>query len=166
MRLLAFFAFVVACFLLTSCDYFVSYTVTNETDKPVRTGWFYSPCSYETERVLRQGPLDRIIAPGTDLRVDGVVGSEPECIVVKSNDETIILLADYVDGGRYVVSGSEASSELQVFLAQQTTPAPGHTSTGIAVYVLMAIVGLGGVIALGITVRYFYGYYFSKSHAS
>ena len=153
--------------LLAACDYIVSYTVTNETDRPVRTGWFYKPCSYEAERELRKGPLDDIIEPGTDLRIGGVAASQPECVVIKSEDESVILLQPYEDGGRYVVSGSQASSQsLQVTLAPRTGPAEKDRSTGQGVYVIFAVLGLGGLAALWITIRYFYGYYVSKSEAS
>jgi hypothetical protein len=166
MKLLGLVSLLVTGLLLTACDYFVSYTVSNDTDEPLRTGWFHDACSYEKELELRRGPLERVIEPGTDLKVSGVVGTEPQCVVIKSNDESIILLEKYVDGGRYIVSGSQtAGDNLRVSLAHQTTPAARHRSTSPVAYVAMAGLGLGGVIALGITVRYFYGYYFSKSHA-
>jgi hypothetical protein len=170
MRFLVLVALLLAGLLLTACDYIISYTVTNETDGRLRTGWFYDQCSYVKERSLRTGPLDRTIQPGTDLKVGGAAPAEPKCVVIKSDDETIILLEPYVYGDRYVVSRSqELAPQMTVTIAAQTLDESSNDSPDFSYlpdWLMISIVALVagcGVFALFVTGRFFFKFYVRRA---
>ena len=157
----------VAGLLLVACDNIVSYDIVNETDAPVRTGWFYEPCSVERERRLRRGTLQRVLAPGATESVSGVVPRRPKCVVVKDFEESVIVLSLYRDGATYVVRGSNGGDSFEVAVrpasprdeASEGEHAAKRWGGFVVLGVLCALFASGAIAAAVLTTRFFISYY-------
>lgn len=167
LRGLSLVAFAVSTLLLIACDQVVDYTVINQSDQPVRTGFFAHACSPEHEKRLRKGPLKDSIQPGGQLHVEGVPPAKPQCVVIKSFDESTINLQPYVVSASYVVSGETVDGER---LSVDIKPESAHAAVPTTAWELpkwmdriFLILPLGGLGAAAfITARFFFRYYIRK----
>lgn len=101
-----------AAIAFSSCDAAIDYTVRNESDESVGTGWFSGECSPEREQRLRKGALDEVVAPNAESHVGGAVAKFPDCVVIRTRDDEVALIAAYHERGVYIVSGSRKDGTL------------------------------------------------------
>lgn len=90
--------------LSTACDGYLEFTVQNESDETMGMGWFRDDCSAEVERKKRRGPLTDLVEPAAQAQIGGVLGGATSykhiCVVARSRDDTIVLLAPTFTAGR------------------------------------------------------------------
>jgi hypothetical protein len=88
--------------VLAACDFFVDYTVINQTDEDLLTFGLYAPCdATQKYRDDYMGP-ERVPARGS-YRYDGVTGDDVKCAQVTTLDRRLVLSAKPGLGSVYVI---------------------------------------------------------------